>query len=145
MSKLYGVILDNKIIGVNEDRKVCAKYANNLVSTDRDVHVIKLKKQMKKYINTEDLYLVMYGDNYIQSKYYEMCKENDEIIIDDYKRTRDTLLALLEFIDDKDEKHIIKTISILNREISNYRQSSIDYDTLQKMKDFKDEFLNIIR
>lgn len=146
MSAMYGVVSDNRIIGIHEDIDICDNYAEEIRQNKNIIcSVVKLKKKHKRNDKIYELYLLKYGDSYIQSKYYDTIEYEDNVILDEYKNAKNTLLSLLNFIDDdKEKKHINKTILILEKHISLNRGSFIDTDTMDKIIEMRNEFLNTI-
>lgn len=119
MKKLFGVAVSGKLTAVHDDYDVVKRYSDTLnneynLSTD----IVKVsKKIMEREANLiHELYLVRYGDTYIQSKYYSIAKDEDIQFRYDLEYTKDTLIRLLEF-SDKGSKHIIKTVSLLEKEL----------------------------
>lgn len=146
MSKMYGVVMNNTIIGIHEDINICNAYLNDVrINKNSLCSVVKLKKKHKKIDKLYDLYLLKYGDSYIQTKYYDTLEYEDSVIIDQYIEAKNTLLSLLNFIDDeKEKKHINKTILILDKHININKGSFIDTDTLDKIIEMRNDFLNTI-
>lgn len=147
MSKMYGVVMNNTIVGIHEDIDVCNNYLQDVrINKNSLCSVVKLKKKHKKNDKLYDLYLLKYGDSYIQTKYYDTLEYEDSVIIDQYIETKNTLLSLLNFIDDeKEKKHINKTILILEKHINLNKGSFIDTDTMDKIIEMRNDFLNTIK
>ena len=98
MGKMYGVVMNNTIVGIHEDINVCNNYLQDVrINKNSLCSVVKLKKKYKKNEKIYELYLLKYGDSYIQSKYYDTIEHEDSVILDEYKEARSTLLNLLNF------------------------------------------------
>lgn len=147
MSKLYGVIMNNTIVGVHEDISICNTYLHDVrINKNSLCSIVKLKKKHKNKDNIYDLYLIKYGDSFIPSKYYDAIEYEDNVIINDYREAKNTLSSLLNFItDDKEKKHISKTILTLEKHININKDSFMDTDFIDKIIEMRNEFLNIIK
>ncbi len=123
MDKLFGCVIDKELVAVHESKKVASNYCNMLETMGHPniglvrVNTDKLDGQMY-----EDLYLVRYGDSYIQSKYFMLAKNDDKQFKYDLQYAKDVLMRILEFSTDKKEiKTISKTLLIINKEIDSIK------------------------
>ncbi len=114
---------NKSIIAFHKKKDIIIKYCKN-ANRDIDdknckVFAIKIEnKKAKQFQDYEDLYLVRYGQTYIQSKYLETHQLDSDTLIDDLKYTRDILYRIIEFnTNKKDIKTLTKAIEIVEHEI----------------------------
>ena len=143
MKGAYGVVAKNKIIAYHKKYEVVENYCE-YISNHYDItsDIVKIPKSTKIH-EYDDLYLVRYGDSYIQLKYYEVAQEQDEELLYDLNITKDVLLRTLEFTEDKKErKNIEKTLSVIERQISRIKSESADPNTLEHLYQLKMSYMN---
>lgn len=119
MAKLYGAVVSDKLTAVHEDKKIIQKYCDSIKEAyGYDIEVVKISKNKINHNTYCDLYLVRYGDSYIQSKYYVLAKHDDGQFKYDLTYAKDVLLRIAEYIDDEKKlKHIKKVITTIDEEI----------------------------
>lgn len=129
---------ENNIIAYHEKRKVVEKYIQSVFqSSNLELNFIKLKrKDLYRLENLSDLYLVRYGDTYLQSGYVLYYSIVSDQIVYDHEYARDVLYRILELQDlsDKKVKTIQKCINILEDMIS---IESNEVPTLPELKNMK--------
>ena len=137
------VAYDGKdIIAFHEDKEVIEIYCD-IIDT---YHNIKLgiykvkKKEAKKFKDFEDLYLVRYGETYIQQGYVDYMQFSSQQLNEDHVQARDILKRVLKTanLDKEESKSIKKTINILNDiieddslyipELSSLKRMKLEYD-----------------
>ena len=132
---------NGKVIAFHEDEKVVDIY----IETIYKYHKLKLgKKKIRKkkfknlYIN-DDLYLVRYGETFVQSGYTLYLQLQSEQYIEDEKYARDILYRLLETrnVKGKKLKKIKSAISVLEDFI--YDDESY-IPTLKELENMKMDF-----
>jgi hypothetical protein len=116
-------VYDNNdtVIAFHDDFDVVELYVHNIKSSNPespDLHIGKIKKKKAKTIlDLDDLYLVRFGDTYVQSGYLEYLEIMSSQSIYDNKQCKDVLLRILECnpLTDKERKAVEKTVDIIDR------------------------------
>jgi len=127
----------DKIIAFHDDIDVVTTYVTNIKKSNSDHPDLKIgkikKKKVKSTIDFDDLYLVRYGDTYIQSKYIMYGELLSGQCIYDNQHCRDTLLRILECDDitPKERKTIERTVKIIDRILQNDKEYT---PTIQLLK-----------
>lgn len=96
---MYAVINNiGRIIALHDDKKVVKRYVESVDHYHKiTLDIIKVKKRAVKEIhNYEDLYLVRYGDTYVQAGYLTYIDLEYGGLIEDLRYARDILLRTLE-------------------------------------------------
>ena len=94
----------SKIIGYHESKRVCEKYLNQLVDShefdNSDLKIISFKGKVLKTITAYyDLYLVRYGNGYIQSKFMDLVEYDYKTSIQELIFAKENIMQYLEFSD----------------------------------------------
>ena len=138
---------DGKIIAFHEDEDVVDMY----IETIYKYHDIKLdkskirKKKLKNYQLDDDLYLVRYGETFVQSGYTIYLQLQSEQYIEDEKYARDVLYRILETrsVKGKKLKKIKSAIEILEDFIYEDESFIPELKELKRMKmDYDPYFFN---
>lgn len=118
---MFCVTVDEKVIAIHDDKEVVEEYARlyQYYHKDADIRIGKIKD--KKAIKYDDLYLEMVGESFIQTKFMD-CFNYGYLrsqIAEDNKKARNVLMRILsnEELDNKEKKHIKKTIELLEEYI----------------------------
>lgn len=131
------------LIAYHTDKRVADHYAymmNSEYNHNYMVKKIKNKVFNTLYKNVEDLYLVRYGDNYVQVKYIDYIElVTDQVIYDD-TYAKDILLKMLETRQlSKREKKIFEKAILLLEDIIHDEESYIpDERELNGIKTYYD-------
>lgn len=141
---MYGAILNNNLIAYHEDKDVVTGFVKQ--QKNDDIQVVKIKKKKRKKIlddiDCQELYLVQYGDEYVPYEYYNTMKGITDQYEYDLVYCKNILYRLLEDGDrsKKDTKAIIKTISILTKEIES--SNNLTMQELELWKELDKEYRN---
>lgn len=134
-----------KIIAMHDDKEVVEEY-NNLIYHYHKIHlnIIKAKKKSlknKKFF--DDLYLVRYGQTYVQAGYLTYIQLASDQIHDDMRFAKDILLRVLEInkLSNKDSKSISKAISIMDDLIYEDEQYTPSITELRNLKNDYDPYI----
>ena len=136
---MYVVLYKKKVIAFHDEKRVVKCYTDRVKSRyDERLVVCKVKKKDEKNINQlYDLYLVRYGDTYIQSGYMEYLQLADPQLEYDHQYAKDVLMKVLEIEDlNKKEKRAIKdSVTILEGLIDIDRKYTPTLEELQRLQD----------
>ena len=143
---MYAAIHQKNFIAFHDELKVIKKYRKGLLKShniDIDVAYIS-KKKLKKIPDYADLYLVRYGDTYIQSKYYSTSNIDLKQLIYDLKYTKDILFRIIEIPDDdlseEDSYHIEKVIELLYNKLNSIKEYTPTLSELKSMYDMYERY-----
>lgn len=135
-----------RIIGYHEKKRVVKKYKELIQREYPNIEysIIRCKlKLIKEKRDYYDYYLIPYGKGYIQSGYIDLVLQDHKSIIHDYEFTIDILKRVLEFdgsISEKKEKHVRKTIEVLEEMIDIEKESIPNINTLKQLEDMKNRY-----
>lgn len=140
---MYAVFDGKKPIAFHEEKSVVKNYIEGIFKN----HGISLeyykvdKKILSKYKDYHDLYLQRYGSIYIQSKYILYTELSTSQCIEDLKFTKDILKRTLELtqLTEKEQKHMVKVIEIINNQIYDTIYYVPSFDELHNLKLYYDE------
>lgn len=108
-------------VAFHDERRVIDTFKVNyeLSNPEEKLIRVKLKKnQLDNYPEYSDLYLVRYGESFVQSKYLYIAQLDSDQIVYDYQYAKDMLNHIAEFIkDDKKRKVLAKASSIVEDEL----------------------------
>lgn len=143
---MYCCIDEKKnIIAIHDDKDVVETYRDLIQKMHNiELSVGKIKKKMKNKLEKfSDLYLVRYGNTYVQSGYLLYLQLCSEQVKSDNRYAKDILLRLLETsrLNNKDAKKIMKAIEVMDKieeEDNNYFPS---LNELKGMKEFYDPYI----
>ena len=146
---MYGVIDMDRFIAFHDEKSVVKKYIRRIRdSSGKRLHYVKIKrKKAEKIKNYLDLYLVRYGETYIQSGYVEAMETADPQVVYDHRYARDVIMRILEVSDmltNNDVKVLGKAIKIIDRLIDDEKDYTPSLEDLERMQDqyekYKREF-----
>ena len=146
---MYCILNEKKqMIAFHDELRVVELY-KELIQKNHGINleIRKIKKNYKKHIKDfDDLYLVKYGEAYVQSGYLLYLQLTSNQSIDDMQSTKDTLLMILETRENltrKEEKNVKKVVELLDDLITEDSSYVPDLDTLKSMKqDYDPYFYN---
>ena len=143
---MYAVIENDKFIAFHDEKRVVRKYVNRIRDSneDKSLCIVKLGNKKAKKINRYyDLYLVRYGDIYVQSGYLDIVELADPQIEYDHQYAKDVLMRLLELgnIDDEKQIHIEETICLLDQLIRKEKKYTPSLEELERMEDHYGPYL----
>ena len=134
---------NNRIIAFHDDLEIVTSYVHDIQHSHSDANDLQIgkikKKKVKSTIDYYDLYLVRYGDTYVQSRYIDYADLVGGQCMYDNQQCRDTLLRILECddISDKERKSIEQTVKIINRILDNDKKYT---PTIQQLITYETEF-----
>lgn len=132
---------NKKIIAIHDKKRVIKTYIDRIYENHQiSLYLGKLKDSSEyKVKNHEDLYLVKYGDTYIQSGYLIYNQINLEPIIEDDEYALDVLYRILETerLNNKDSKSIINAIKVLEKIVKEDRRYT---PTMEELVNFKTNY-----
>lgn len=145
--------IGDDLIAFNDSYDVCETYIDNVNKSnsnlfDRDLRIYKMrKKALYKLEKLYDLYLVRYGDTYIQQGYIDYLSIVSDQIIEDDQFTIDILERTVTRpeISKKDAKILMKAIEIMENIHYNDSVYTPDLKDLKKYKDEIDLNMDICR
>lgn len=142
---MFGLMDSNeRVIAFHRERRVIEKFQELYYnSNDEWLQMFHIKKKaIKKYKDYEDLYLVRYGDIYVQSKYLYVMQLDVEPLLDDLYCAHDVMIRMIEFMDDdKKCKQIIKALNLIDEEIEKYKNTIPKVSELEN----RDSFYSVYR
>lgn len=144
----YHCVIDRtngKIIGFHDKKSVANRYKERLTQeVKRDDFYVEKKKesQLANLPDYLDLYLIRYGNNYVQSKYYEYIKDDLSTLLNEYKFAIDVLMKIFEYekISNKKKKILKDAIMIIEDRIDENVDVFLTPDQLERMKSQYDSF-----
>lgn len=127
-----------KIIALHDEYKIIKSYCDTIKKQhDIELKIAKIKnKKIKKITDYDDLYLVRYGDCYIQSGYLEYMDITTGQYIYDNTYCKDVLMRILELYDlsNSEIKNIKKTIKLIDKILKEDSEYTPLFSDLEKMK-----------
>lgn len=134
-----------KIIAIHDDKEVVEKY-NMLIYHHHKIRldIIKAKKKnIKNSAYFDDLYLVRYGETYVQAGYLTYIQLAYGQATEDEKYAKDILLRILELnkISNKERKTLSKAVEILDRQIYSENQYTPSLNELKRLKSEYDPYI----
>jgi len=131
---------NRKIIALHDEKRVVERYIDSIEKCHGEK--LSISKIKKKYLNKKiddlyDLYLVRYGDTYVQSGYMEYIELMDPQVEYDHQYAKDVILKILELesLDKEDRKTLESTVMILESIIDQDRKYTPSISELEKIKD----------
>ncbi len=135
---MYAAFDGKDLIAFHEDEKVIELYCDIIEQYHGTVLTIAKikKKKCKKIKEFNDLYLVRYGEIYIQQGYVDYMQFSCQQINEDHIQARDILMRIISTADlEKEEvKTLRKSVVILNDIINDEQYFIPDLPTLKRMK-----------
>ena len=136
---MYAVI-DMKLhkpIAFHKEKRIVLKYKikYELTNADAMLRIAKMKRQDFQRYDYADLYLVKYGDAYVQSMYLEAAQFDLEPIVEDLLHAHDVLQRIMEFCKSKKKiKDLLKADDIIMEELSTCQKDVYDIKLLHNIK-----------
>ena len=127
---------DGDAVAFHKEKRVIQKFKMDYeISNNTDLNLFVIKgKNINKYPDYSDLYLVKYGENYVQTKYFYIADVEYGQILYDFNYAKDVLNHIIEFTkDNKKEKHLLKAVEILEDEIKNIQSNVSSIDVLEEI------------
>lgn len=137
--KMYAVI-DMKLhqpIAFHKENRVVIKYKTGyeLSNPHARLRIVKMKPYEYQCYDYAGLYLVKYGDSYVQTMYLEAAEFDLEPIVEDFLNAHDVLQHIIEFMKDKKKtKILLKADNILMEELSECQKDIYDIGALRNRK-----------
>ena len=133
--------ISGKIIAIHDEKNIVEEY-NNRVYYYHKIHldIIKVKKKsVKKISYLDDLYLVRYGETYVQAGYLTYIQLAYDQMSEDLKFAQEIILRTLEIneLSSKESKVLAKSAAILGR--LHYESESYT-PSLNELKSLKDSY-----
>jgi hypothetical protein len=134
---------NNNIIAFHDEYDVVESYIYHVKLSNpevEDLHIGKIKKKkIKNIVDLDGLYLVRYGDTYVQSDYIEYLEIISSQSIDDNKQCKEVLLKILECnpLSNKERKYIEKTVEVIDRLLTESKEYT---PTLSNLKKYEADF-----
>ena len=132
---------EERIIALHDNKEVVEKYCELLKEYHNvNLSIGKIKKKAENRIkNLDDLYLVRYGDTYVQSGYLLYLQMSSAQLIEDISKTKDVLLRILELDDlsKKEIKSMERTVMCLTRI---YDEQAKYTPTVKELSEIKNDF-----
>lgn len=137
-----------KIIAYHESRRVVSQYYYSLAKRQKKYKLVKCKgKVIKRKPDYYDFYLVRFGRNYIQTKYYSFAKENLDILLSEYRFSIEILKRTFEVDDlENEEREILeKAILVMQKKMDEELDCITDPTELKYLDDMYNRYRNEIR
>lgn len=135
MYSLYSLKLQ-KNIAYHFEKRVVRKYKDNYEKNNPDTLIIKKIKCKELPQEYDELYLVKYGNDYLQSKYLEVMEVDESVTIDDYFYAHDVIMKLCYDLsyNKKKIKKLLKADSIILQEVKKSNPYCYDMRSLEERK-----------
>lgn len=145
MYQVYSLKL-KKIIAYHLEKRVVRKYKEHYEKNTDDTLKISKIDHNDLPVDYYDLYLIKYGENYIQDKYYEIYQVDVEVIVDDYFYAHDVILRACKTVKNnkKKVKRLLKADSIILEEVEKISSEFYDCKKLEERKKELDMWKNKI-
>lgn len=133
------------IIAIHDDRKVIESYTESIYQVHKvNLKIAKIKKRVKEKVEDKysDLYLVRYGDAYVQSGYLIYLQLFSDQEMHDYIFAKEILMKILEIssLSKKENKQIESVIRILDHIITEKKEYTPSLSQLKKLKGYYDPY-----
>lgn len=129
---------NKNIIAFHDKRRVVEKYIDSIFKLHHIELILgKIKKSSKyKLIDKDELYLIRYGNTYVQSGYLIYIELSQDQFIEDEQYATDVLYRLLETsrLTDKQSKKIEKAIKVMEDILKEDREFIPSFNTLEELK-----------
>lgn len=134
-----------KIIAIHDEKEVVEKY-NSMIYHFHKIRLDIIKTKKKNIANTDfydDLYLVRYGETYVQAGYLTYIQLAYGPHYEDETYAKDILLRMLEInkLSNKDRKTLTKAVKILDKEIFSDSQYTPSLNELKRLKEDYDPYI----
>lgn len=143
--KMYAVI-DMKLhkpIAFHKEKRVVLKYkiGYEMSNPDAILRIAKMKRSEFELYDYANLYLVRYGEVYVQTMYLEAAQFDLEPIVDDLLRTHDVLQRVMELSKSKKKvKDLLKADTIILEELDECQKDIYNLDSLESRKQDIEEY-----
>ena len=130
------------IVAYHEDIQVVDEFIRQ--NSSKRYHIGKCNgKTIKGIEGFEDMYLVRFGDTYIQAEYYPVAEDFVETAVDDYKKCIEILQRAIEFKEISHRKSVVKTIECLIELIEDEKSGKgLTQDCLKSATEMRKEWSN---
>ena len=142
INNMYCVFDEDRIIAFHDEKRVVESYCESIQKYhDKNLFIAKIKKHKKKKYkslsNYYDLYLVRYGDTFVQSGYVQYLEINSPQVEYDHMQAKDTLLRIMEMetLSEKEKKAYQTVVKSIDKIIKEDREYTPDLKELERMKD----------
>lgn len=136
---------NEKIIAIHDKRYVVEKYVDTIYTLHKVVlNVGKIKKSSKhKTKSKDDLYLIRFGDTYVQTGFLLYVELAQTQIMEDDQFALDILYRLLETkrLTEKQSKKIMKAIEVMEDLVHEDREYIPSLDQLRNLKNDYDPYI----
>lgn len=134
-----------KIIAMHDEKSVVEEY-NSLIFRYHKIHldIIKAKKKsLKNKAYFDDLYLVRYGQTYVQAGYLTYIQLASDQMSEDMQFAKDILLRILEVnkLSNKESKTLTKAVNIMDRIIYEDERYTPSINELEHLKNDYDPYI----
>lgn len=134
---------NSNIVAFHDEYDVVETYIRHVKLSNPsspDLHIGKIKKKkVKNILDLDNLYLVRFGDTYVQTGYIEYLEIISSQSIHDNKQCKEVLLKILECnpVSDKERKAIEKTVEVVDRILTEAKEYT---PTLNDLKMYETDF-----
>lgn len=131
-----------RFIAFHNEKRVILKFKHDYeLSNNEDLAIFVIKgKDIKKYSDYSDLYLVRYGESFVQTKFLYIAELDYGQIVYDFNYAKDVLNHIIEFIkDEKKIKRLMRSVEIIEEELENIQSNVPSIESLME----RDEEYNI--
>lgn len=136
---------NENIVALHDKRYVIEKYVDTIYSLHKvQLNIGKVKKSSKYKVTTkDDLYLIRFGDVYVQAGYLLYVELSQTQIMEDDQFALDILYRLLETrrLTEKQSKKIMKAIEVMEDLVHEDREYVPTIDNLKTMKNDYDPYI----
>ena len=136
----------NRLIAYHDRKRIVDKYIENVYKHNKVALIRKkIRKNESEYlqIHNANLYLVPYGEIYIQCGFIQYIELADNRMMEDTQYAVDILYRVLELCDlnMKKQKSVQKAIGVLEELIDNEATYTPMYDELIRLKEMYDPYI----
>ena len=129
---------ENNIIAFHDKKYVVEKYIDSIQSLHKiNLNLGKIKKSSKyKLVEKDELYLIRYGNTYIQTGYLIYVELFQTQFMEDDQYALDVLYRIIETtrLNNKENKKIMKAIKVMEKIVHEDREYIPSFDQLKTMK-----------
>lgn len=132
------------VIAFHESKRVVHEYAQRLQKEAPQLKTIIFSVKESKIIsntNYYDRYLIRYGNKYIQSKFYDLIKEDYQTAIRETIFCKEILMKYLEYekLSKSDKKALEKVVSFLDEKKEDIKNDVPSFNALKLMEIEREE------
>ena len=129
---------ENRVIAFHDDEDVVEAYVERIQKQhNKEFTIASLsKKKANKIVDLDNLYLVRWGDTYVQCGFTQYLDLVSSQSIYDKRYCKEVLLKILETDDlsEKERKHISKTVEIVDKSLEVDETYTPTIEELQRLK-----------